>query len=104
MTADETVPNCCCSHAIATRPFREVTAASYCDDVFAGGGWTWSVERMVPSVLRRHSLIPDLPAVTTMKSLPVDVTAYDSLPKSGNANRVTKRPSRSYTEPSIPSV
>src|SRR5216684_9338155 len=62
------------------------------------GGWIRRVERIVPSVATRHSLIPELPAVTTMKSPSVDVTAYDSLNATGNGNWLTNRPVSSYTD------
>src|SRR3954454_10258712 len=99
MTADDTVVNFTSAHTIAIRPFFAVTATSYSDSAGgAGGASIWSVETIVPSAATRHSLIPDRPAVTTMKSLPAVVTAYDSLMRIGNTKRFTIRPVRSYVD------
>src|SRR3954452_10329475 len=102
MTADDTIVNFTAVHAIAIRPFFVVTATSYSDGTGrAGGASIWSVETIVPSVPTRHSLIPDRPAVTTMKSLPTVVTAYDSLMRTGNPKRFPIRPVRSYVDTAI---
>src|SRR3954466_2309042 len=102
MTAENTIVNFTCAHTIAIRPFFAVTATSYSDGTGrAGGASIWSVETIVPSVATRHSLIPDRPAVTTMKSLPTVVTAYESLMRTGNTKRFTIRPVRSYVDTAI---
>src|SRR4051812_37597536 len=102
MMADDTIVNFTAVHAIAIRPFFAVTATSYSDGAGrAGGASIWSVETIVPSVATRHSLIPDRPAVTTMKSLPTVVTAYYSPMRTGNTKRFTIRPVPSYVETAI---
>src|SRR3954453_15697530 len=102
MTADDTVVNLTSAHTIAIRPSFAVTATSYSDGAGgAGGASIWSVETIVPSVATRHSLIPDRPAVTTMKSLSTVVTAYDSLMRTGNTKRFTIRPVTSYVDTAI---
>src|SRR3954447_19708731 len=102
MTAEDTVVNFTCAHTIAIRPFFAVTATSYSDGTGrAGGALFWSVESIVPSEAALNSLIPDLPAVPTIKSLPTVVTAYDSLMRTGNTKRFTIRPVTSYVDTAI---